>query len=65
MCMNEYVLAVIARDRLRELQRDAERIARLGEIPRTPLRVNLGRALIRLGRRLAAPPHPEPRPSLT
>ena len=65
MCMNEYVVAVIARDRQRELLREAERLARLGENPRMPLRVNLGHALIRLGRRLAAPPDPHPRPSLT
>jgi hypothetical protein len=54
MDMNEYALEVLARDRLAELRATGGRAiwARAGRRRRRPLRVALGHALIRLGRRL-------------
>ena len=54
MDMNEYALEVLARDRLAELRANRERVsgARLGRPAPGPLRVALGHALIRMGRRL-------------
>jgi hypothetical protein len=53
MDMNVYLLEWWAKDRMAQVQADALR-ARLSEAlhPRPPLRVVLGVALIRLGRRL-------------
>ncbi|HEU4369533.1 MAG TPA: hypothetical protein VFV05_15030 [Methylomirabilota bacterium] len=54
MDMNEYTLDVVVRDRLAEMRADGERTRRI-RIARPasrPLRVALGHALIRLGRRL-------------
>jgi hypothetical protein len=53
MCVDAYVSGVIVRDRLEELRADAAR-ARLVLQTAPPLRVSLGRSLIRLGRWLAA-----------
>ena len=47
MDMNEYALEVLARDRLKELRATRDRVA-----ASRPLRVALGGALVRLGRRL-------------
>jgi len=54
MDMNEYALEVLARERLAELRANAERVsgARLGRRAPRPLRVAVGHALIRVGRRL-------------
>lgn len=54
MCVDEYTAHVIVADRLNELRADAAR-ARVVLEMRPPLRVSLGRSLIRLGRWLAAP----------
>ena len=54
MDMNEYVFEVVVRDRQAELLRAAERSYRVRDGHRVahPLRVALGRALVRIGRRL-------------
>ena len=54
MDMNEYCLQMLTRERLRELRAaaHAEAIRGLAH-PRTPLRIVLGQALVRLGTRLA------------
>ena len=57
MDMNEYALEVLARDRLAELRANGERViaASLGRRSPRPLRVAVGHALIRIGRRLQGP----------
>jgi hypothetical protein len=54
MDMNEYALEVLARDRLAELRANAQRAneSRWGRRSSRPLRVAIGHALIRMGRRL-------------
>ena len=54
MDLNEYVLEVVARDRLAELREVAQRPHRIPAVRPVshPARVALGRALIRIGRRL-------------
>jgi hypothetical protein len=54
MDMNEYVFEVVARDRIAEMRAAAERSHRIraAGLASYPLRVALGHALIRLGRRL-------------
>jgi hypothetical protein len=54
MNMNDYALEVLARDRLAELRAEAERSVRIRAVRPVPgpLRVALGQALIRMGRRL-------------
>ena len=54
MDMNEYAIEILARERLAELRANAERAseARLGRRASRPLRVAVGQALIRVGRRL-------------
>lgn len=54
MDMNEYALEVLARDRLAELRATGERAtwARATAAASRPLRVAVGGALIRFGRRL-------------
>ena len=54
MDMNEYTLYILARDRLAELREAGERSSHIRVVrpsPR-PLRVLLGQALVRVGRRL-------------
>ena len=53
MCLDEYATSLIVADRLKELRVDAER-ARVVLDMRRPLRVSIGRSLIRLGRWLTA-----------
>ena len=57
MDMNEYALEVLARERLAELRANAEHASRakLGRRASRPLRVAVGHALIRVGRRLQGP----------
>jgi hypothetical protein len=59
MDMNEYVLEVLARDRLAELRATSNRVcrARATMAPSRPVRVAVGEALIRLGRRLQGVRH--------
>lgn len=54
MDLNEYVLEVVTRDRLAELREVAQlsHRARVAGSVSDPVRVALGRALIRIGRRL-------------
>ena len=54
MDMNEYALEVLARERLAELRANGERVseAKRGRPAPRPLRVAVGHALIRMGRRL-------------
>ena len=54
MDMNDYVFEIVARERLAELRKAAEDSswARTGGLGPSRLRVALGRALIRIGRRL-------------
>jgi hypothetical protein len=54
MDMNEYALEVLARNRLAELRTTSERVwwARATPVTSRPVRVALGDALVRLGRRL-------------
>ncbi len=54
MDMNEYTLQVVVRDRLAELRADGERTKRIrvARAASRPLRVAVGDALVRLGRRL-------------
>ena len=59
MCVDTYVTSVLVRDRLNELRADAAR-ARIMLCARRPLRVSIGRSLIRLGRWLATPPRIQP-----
>lgn len=66
MFMNEYLMAEIVRDRIAERHACAERAALVAalSLPRQPLRVAVGRALMRLGAwMLATPSRVEPRPS--
>jgi hypothetical protein len=60
MCLDEYVANVLVEDRLREMRREAQRVALIDSLPRETLRVRSGRALIRVGRWLAAPAPPQP-----
>jgi hypothetical protein len=60
MCLDEYVAKVLVEDRLREMQREAQRVALIDSLPREPLRVRFGRALICVGRWLAAPAPAQP-----
>jgi len=57
MDMNEYALEALARDRLADLRANAQRAkeSRLGGRSSRPLRVAVGHALIRMGRRLQGP----------
>jgi hypothetical protein len=59
MDMNEYALEVLARDRLAELRAASDRVcwARATMAPSRPVRVALGEALIRLGRRVQGVRH--------
>jgi len=60
---SEYALAHLANERLAHAREAAARRALLASlIPRTPLRVRLGGALVALGQRLVAQPAP-PRPT--
>jgi hypothetical protein len=52
MCLNEYATSVIVADRLNELRAAAER-ARIVPDARAPVRVAVGRSLIRIGSWLA------------
>jgi hypothetical protein len=54
MDMNEYAFEIVTRDRLAEMRAAAERSRRVqaGGPASHPLRVALGHALIRIGRRL-------------
>jgi hypothetical protein len=58
MDMNEYALEVLARNRMAELRAEGERTKRVrGVRPASrPLRIVLGHALIRTGRRLQGVP---------
>ena len=60
MCLDEYVAKVLVEDRLREMRREAQRVALIETVPRQPVRVRFGRALIRVGRWLAAPAPAQP-----
>lgn len=59
MCLDEYAMKVIVTDRLNQLRLDAER-ARVALDARRPMRVAVGRSLIRIGRWLAAPERMQP-----
>ena len=59
MCVDTYVTGAIVRDRLNELRAEAAR-ARIVLGARRPVRVSVGRWLIRLGRWLTAPPRVQP-----
>lgn len=53
MDMNEYCVQMLARQRLQDLRAEANAMAlREAAHPRTPLRVAVGHALVRLGNRL-------------
>jgi hypothetical protein len=58
MDTNEYLIERLVRQRLAEAEATATRLALVAKAspPRAPLRVALGSALIRLGRRLAESP---------
>ena len=58
MELNEYVLEMLVRDRLREARAECTRRALRPRPPRPALRARLGVALIRLGERLAGPAAP-------
>ena len=62
MCVDPYLTTVIVRDRLNELRADAAR-ARIELGARRPLRVSVGRSLIRLGRWLTTTPRIQPSPT--
>jgi hypothetical protein len=53
--MNDYLAKYLMEDRLRELReiRARQNLARAARVPRVPLRVAAGLALIRAGRMLA------------
>lgn len=65
MEMSEYALSQLANERLAHAREAAARRALLASlIPRTPLRVRLGGALVTLGQRLRAEPgSPRPTPA--
>ena len=57
MDMNDYVLGVLARERLAEMRARGERLSRIRAASQQPrrLRSALGQALVRLGKRLYGP----------
>jgi|RhiMetdeSRZDD1v2_1073273.scaffolds.fasta_scaffold2795714_2 hypothetical protein len=67
MDMNEYCLQMMTRQRLQEMRAEGEAIALCAAAcPRTPLRVAVGQALVRLGNRLlkgVTPVHATARPA--
>jgi hypothetical protein len=64
MCLDAYVVSTIVASRLEEARAEAERHRLVAEL-RTPFTVRLGRALIRVGTRLAAEPARRVQPSTT
>lgn len=64
MCLDHYLVSMIAAQRLEEARAEAERQRLIAEL-RPPLNVTLGHALIRIGRRLAADAPGRVQPSMT
>ena len=59
MDMSDYVVQLLAAERLTRAREDARRRALVVSPADRPLRVRVGEALIALGQRLLGPPAPE------